>query len=177
MVVTFRGISIAILTGLRCVMSGLRFSPSQSRRLITLLILIGVEIACSAYMWDRIQPQVSIGFLSKNGNEFILGWRESGNQFQYQAWPTVASALHYARENLHLIQGRTLRPDLTVENVWTDEQFGNYVVKWKTESLPEIHQMSFQNDAEAETFAQAFRAGSYTPSPVGHSILLLPMKN
>ena len=76
-----------------------------------LLVLIAVEIACSAYVWDHIQPEVSIGFLSKNGNQFVLGWRESENQFQYQSWPNVGGLpLRFARENLHLAAGRTLRP-------------------------------------------------------------------
>jgi hypothetical protein len=152
------------------------FRRFNTRHAVTLLILISVEIACSAYMWDQTQSEVTIGFLSKNGNQFVLGWRESGSQIQVTAWPSASLALRYAREKLHLTQGRSLRPDLALENVWTDKQFGNYVLLWKSESLPEIHQMSFQNYAEAETFADAFRSGSYTPSPVGHSILLVPMK-
>ena len=144
-------------------------------RWFLLLTILGIQIFVGAYLWQTTQtPRALMGFLSERKGHFILAWKEELSDLQVREYATLSGALSFASEQLSLKAGHTPRADLTPESVWINERFGNPVVFWKTDASPRLFQMTFQAKKDADFFAKAFREGSYTPSPIGHAILLTP---
>jgi hypothetical protein len=156
-------------------MSHLNSKPVAFRFLL-LLSLVSVQIWAVNVLWKLEAAPAEVGFLTKVGGEFVVAWHPAGGELKSAAYSRLDDALRFVQETLHLRAGRSFRADIQLENVWQEDRFGNSVVLWKIESFPLLNQMTFQNSNEASFFTEAFRRGAYAPSPFGHSVLLLPVR-
>jgi len=154
-----------------------KHNPKKKIRLLVLVLML--EFTVSVYLWRTWKPDTAVGFLVKKGSEYVVAWRDVGTEqnYYYKTVSSLNEALEFANEALNLSASRNVISDAELEHIWMDERFGNYVLLWKTANIPYLHQLTFQNYHDAKYFSEAFRKGAYTPSPFGHSVLLLPIRN
>lgn len=119
------------------------------------------------------EPTASHAFLIKDGSSYAVYWSAEG-QYDFATYKDLRSALKFAHNSLGLSEGSSFQ-GMDIERLWTQDRFGSFVVMWKTFRHPHLNQLTFSREADARFFETAFRTGSYTPSPFGHSILLLPV--
>ncbi len=151
------------------------FLRTERDRWFLLLAIVGLQVFVGGLLWQSGQTSPALmGFLSERHGHFVLGWTDQVEGLKFVEYSTLGEALNFAGTNLKLTTGHTPRADLTPEAVWIQERFGNPVVFWKIDANKDLFQMTFESKTDALYFANAFRRGSYTPSPIGHSILLIP---
>ena len=114
------------------------------------------------------------GFLIKNGNSYVVAWRLSKSVYDSRKFSTLKEAVSFAKTDLNLSDSSHPTSNPNLEHLWVEQRFGDYALFWKTTGYRLLHRMTFQSPDDANFFADAFRRGHYTPSPFGHSLLLLP---
>lgn len=142
---------------------------------LLILILTASTSFLLTHYWAK--ERTNLGFLVKDGNDYVVAWKvplENQIQYRQEKFSSLNKALHFAKDSLLLDTGRNPISELEIEHLWVQDRFGMYQLLWKTNLAPILHRLSFSNSEEAKYFAAAFRRGSYSPSPFGHSILLLP---
>lgn len=150
----------------------LRFNK---RTVSWLLAILVIELAvCFVSKAFAGKPFIAGGFVSKRGNRYVVFWKEEGRGMFLAEYDSLKEALRYASETLDLTQGRNLRPGFELERAWIEDRDGVSIVFWKVEGLRLLNQMTFQSQNEARQFAMAIRRGFYSPSPVGHAMILSP---
>jgi len=148
-----------------------RSSPSRA---VFLTLFIALEIVAGLHLWNKSHNEATLGYLVKHGGAYVVAWKEKGSPYQFESHNSLERALAFAREELKLGEGLVVQPDLAMEHIWVDDRFGSYVLLWKTDRTPLLNQITFQSQSDVQFFANAFKRGSYTPSPFGHSIFLIP---
>lgn len=146
---------------------------SQGRKLLYLAVLIALEITLVVHLWGQ-QNRVPFGFLVKNGDVYVLIWKNDAHEYQTSIYPNLNEAMTYAINELNLQVGHNPLMEDELERLWVQDRQGVTVMFWKTSKLEYLNQMTFHRRAEADYYMKAFRTGSYTPSPFGHSIFLRP---
>ena len=146
----------------------------KSHRFLVLCLLVALEFIFGAYLWRKSKPEAILGFLTKNGDHFTIAWRDTLKGYESHDALSIEDAMRFAREELHLSAAVNPISEFELEHVWTQDRFGTYLVMWKTHSINFLNQITFNRRSDAMFFAAAFRQGSYSPSPFGHSVLLLP---
>lgn len=149
---------------------------NKKHRLFALLGILVIEAVFAGYLWSRSKPGAVLGFLVKNGNHFTVAWRDSVAGYDSHDASPIDDALRFAKEELKLTAGINPFSEFELEHVWLEDRFGTTLVMWKTLGINFLNQITFNRKADALYFAAAFRQGSYSPSPFGHSILLTPVK-
>lgn len=115
------------------------------------------------------------GFLVKVGQNYVLGWRDADGEMQTMGYNALAPAVQFAREKLALLPGRNLLLDDSVEHMWLKSGVEGHMLYWKTMNGPILNRMTFANLDEARFFERVFKMGAYSPSPIGHSVNLVPI--
>lgn len=152
----------------------LRSKIDKKNRGYALLFVVVIELVIGGYVWRLSKPHnILLGFLIKDGSHYVLAWKEEQAGYQSAVYSSLKDALKEAQD-LHLAPGRNPISNNDVERVWVQDRFGAYTVFWKTISYSALNKLTFQSHADAVFFEDAFRRGSYTPSPYGHSVLFVP---
>lgn len=154
-------------------MDGDAIKASRSWHIGILAGLVVLEGILAVYI--RSPKPITLGFLSRTGKEYKVVWREPGEGILERSFSELSRAIQFAKNTLNLRVGRNPKLDWELEYLDVQDRYGGYVLLWKTFEVNFLFQMTFQNQKDALYFAKAFREGSYSPSPVGHSILLLPI--
>jgi len=153
-----------------------KFTDKRPRRSRYHLLLATVLIAFQALLFvgmGNFVPNIQKGYLVKQGTTYLVIWKESG-KFWERTFPRLTSAISFADEELRLMLSRRLTSAANMERVWVDDRAGKFVLNWKAADRPYLHQWSFYRRTEVDYFVQALRFGSYSRSPFGHSLLLVP---
>ncbi|MBI1861866.1 MAG: hypothetical protein HYR96_13210 [Deltaproteobacteria bacterium] len=146
----------------------------NSRRRLALLLFLLVEVIAIGSMWTLTpQKRATRAFISKLRGEYILAWKDDLDAITVIHSASLDEILKYSQIDLGLHLARNMDSEGTLESVWITPRLGTFVVHWKSETEPQLNQMSFYNRSEADFFLKAFRSGSYTRSLLGHSILLV----
>lgn len=154
----------------------LRTRFERKNKIAALFAIIALEVVLGVHLWERSKPGAILGFLIKDGSQFTVAWKDPVTGYTSRSLGTIDEALKFAREELKLSEGTNPILEHELEHVWLQDRFGNYLVMWKTSYVPYLHQITFNRRSDALHFARAFRHGSYSPSPFGHSILLMPTR-
>jgi len=149
---------------------------NRRHRLIAFLCIVGLEVVFGAFLWQRSKPGAVLGFLVKNGNQFTVCWKDTMDGYDRHDVASIDDALRFAREELKLSAAVNPFAEFELEHVWLQDRFGTTLVMWKTAGIQFLNQITFNKRSDALFFASAFRQGSYSPSPFGHSVLLMPQK-
>lgn len=153
----------------------LKSKIEKRNRTRVLILVVLFELVFGGFIWSRSAPQsVVFGFLVKNGNRYVIGWKDEYTGLNSHTYGTLKEALHFLKDDLKLSRGRNPIVEQEVEFVWLQDRFGAYVLMWKTPNISFLNRLTFQSEADANYFEDAFKRGSYTPSPFGHSVLFLP---
>ena len=148
----------------------------RRHRLLALVCVVALELVLGAYVWQRSKPPAVLGFLIKNGSQFIVCWKDKMDGYERHEASSIDDALRFAREELKLSAAVNPFAEFELEHVWLQDRFGTTLVMWKTAGIDFLNQITFNRRSDAVFFASAFRQGSYSPSPFGHSVLLMPSK-
>jgi len=146
------------------------------RKTVLLSVLFISELLLGAILWKRSQESIHFGFLIKNGNEYVIAWQRGEDFIKTQSCSSLGGALAFARDDLKLSASINPFPHSEVENVWFEDRFGKYLVLWTTGDMGALHHLTFRRRSDAVFFARAFRNGDYSPSPLGHSVYLRPIR-
>ena len=130
------------------------------------------EIFLALWVYQQTEPIATRGYLIKNGLEYLLIWNVSDGTERVVRGPELAPLVRLAADKLKLVMSANPNPRDTLESVWLRQDIGRYKLFWKTLQLPYLNRLTFRGIDEAKAFEAAFRRGSYSPSPYGHSILL-----
>jgi len=155
----------------------LKSKIEKKNRLGALVLVAAFELMLGIFVWNHTKPRsVILGFLVKNGNSYVLAWKDEETGYESHSYPSLKDALQVAQGDLKLAPGHNPIIEQEVEHVWLDDRSGAYVLLWKTNNFSFLNQLTFQSHDDALFFENAFRRGSYTPSPFGHSVLFVPTK-
>lgn len=147
----------------------------KRNRTKVLVVAVLIELILGGLVWKHTKSQsVVLGLLVKNGNSYVIAWKDEYTGYDSHSYSTLKEALHFVQDDLRLSPGRNSLVDEEVEFVWLQERFGAYVLMWKTMNVSFLNRLTFQNEADANYFEDAFKRGSYTSSPFGHSVLFVP---
>ena len=150
------------------------FFPESRGKLISVTLILILEIGLLVYLLDK-PPRVSAGFLVKTvGRHYIIAWHEPFNGLYRRSFEELSEATEFAQNSLGLSIGKNPELDLMPEYLTVKERLSQYILQWKTFQLDFLNQITFEKRQDALFFANAFRGGSYSPSPFGHSVLFLP---
>jgi hypothetical protein len=133
--------------------------------------LVVVELLLVAFLQFTV-PVASHAFLIKNGKDYVVFWSEDGT-YDSRHYSELRKAIDFAKMELGLEQAPSTN-GMDIERLWIQDRFGAFVVMWKTFRFPYLNQLTFNRESDAKFFEAAFRSGAYSPSPFGHSVLLLP---
>ncbi len=150
------------------------FNPRISRGL-ALILLIAVE-GIIAFVLFTLPTNIPFGYLIKTGPNYLVAWRDPDIGLQSRNFSVLLDALQFADESLNLHVKTGSRPDIELEYLDLQDRFGGFVLLWKTFQVDFLNQITFQRKSDALYFAHAFRSGAYSPSPFGHSVLLVPTR-
>lgn len=150
-------------------------TPTRTKIVAVLLILI-IEAGLAWFVWTHSKPSARLGYIVKNGNSYILFWRDENLAPVVKNYAYLHEALNFAEEELNLRMGVNPQFDGSVEGVWERQDVGKHLIFWKTSELNVLHRLTFRRVTEAKLFARAFKSGAYSPSPYGHSIFLAPLE-
>ncbi len=116
-------------------------------------------------------PKAEIGFLIKNGPEYLFVWRSApGMEYRAVRFAQLIAAQAYI-EKLGLSLGRDIGPrNQELERLWMTGSGEDRTLFWKLKRFPFSHRLTFQSSVDAAFFYSAFEGGHYRPSPFGHSI-------
>jgi len=145
-------------------------------RIAVLACILALEVVFATFLWQRSKPGAVLGFLVKNGNHFTISWRDQDDGYESHDVSSIDAAMQFARKELKLSAGINPISEYELEHIWMQDRFGTYLVMWKTAGIDFLNQITFNRKEDALFFAAAFRGGSYSPSPFGHSVLLTPTK-
>ncbi len=142
---------------------------------IALAVLLLSELVWVVVLFQMHKPGPHLGFLVKDGARYILVWRTDEEGIQTRHEDSIDSAVSYARNSLNLKVGVNPIPEHELEYLSVVDRYGSVQVLWKTSRINFLNQITFHRSADARFFAKAFKSGAYSPSPFGHSILLVPI--
>ncbi len=147
-------------------------------RLLVVLALLEGGLLTRAWLGQASEPKPALGFLLKNGARYTVAWKAKTQDYQTRDYVRLSDALAFAHRELGLSEGINPFAEHEMEHAWKNQRrSGNTVVVWKTIRQPNVNQLTFEDETEANFFLKAFQRGSYTPSLFGHSILLVPAQS
>lgn len=141
-------------------------------KLLVLLALLIIEGVLFATVSFQTKERVSRAFLIKNGNSYVIAWLNEKNENSEVVLPSLDAAIKYAKTELSLFPATTFQVEL--EHFWVQDRQGSYVLYWKTSQYNLLHHLTFNTLSDAKYFYEAFKTGAYSPSPYGHSLVLMP---
>lgn len=149
------------------------WKSGQSRRVLLLIVLLVEISAIVGALHQEPERRAAKAFIAKLKNEYVLAWKDDLDAVTIVHSPSLNEILTYSQSDLGLSLARNPGKEGVLESAWMTPRYGTFVVHWKSEADSELNQMSFYRKAEADVFLRALRAGSYSHSILGHSILLV----
>lgn len=152
-----------------------RYLFGTRRKLLLVFLFVEVILLGSvAYTYRQSIPPDS-GFLVKNGDRYVIAWIESSKEYLYMDFGNLSEALNFAKNVLNLeANGRNFGRH-SMEYIEIKDRFGAFVLVWKTAEIDFLNQLTFYSQNDAHYFLSAFKKGSYSTSPFGHSVILRPI--
>jgi len=151
----------------------------KKQRILILSVLVLLEAIC-AIIYSKQTVRVPAGFLVRAGGgeygEYIVAWRQNSKSYYYKSYADLNGALDFARKQLGLAVGNFGSEEIELERVWVQDSTRGFRVIWETAHISLLNQLTFDRESEAQFFADSFKRGGYSPSPFGHSLLLLPSR-
>lgn len=152
-------------------------SRTRRAKFLAVCFLVVFEVIVFLHATQTPHNRAMRGYLIKSGTSYHVAWRDQDLRLDLRTYPTLVEALNFANKELKLGNGPNPKWDDAVEFLDVRERAGTYVVLWKTFKYEFLNQMTFYRQADAQFFLSAFRRGHYSPSPMGHSIPLLPLSD
>lgn len=150
-------------------------SNLRSGLLLFCLLVINLLLVGYVKLESRVFAQKA--FLSKHGEKFVIAYKDRDENVEMFSFNSLKQALEYLNVNLRVRVVPSLASlDYPIEHVWVRKDIGKSVLYWKFSGNEFLNKLTFQDERDAEFFAHAIRTGAYSPSPLGHSISLMPMK-
>ena len=152
-----------------------KFSVSQLKWPLVLLFVVEVVAIVS---WGSYKPKISAnkGFVVKNGRMYIVFWIDEERKQTSTVLNSLKAAVDFAHDELQLeVVGAPLNYH-PLESIWARNNLNGFAVYWKTFSSQYINRLTFNSIEEATSFESYLKMGAYSPSPIGHSLALLPIK-
>ncbi len=144
---------------------------------LIVLTLLAVNLVLVGYVKLESRIFAQKAFLSKHGDKFVIAYKDRDENVEMYSFEKLSQALEYLNVNLRVHVVPSLASlDYPIEYVWVRKDVGKTVLYWKFSGNEELNRITFHNEADAEFFANAIRSGAYSPSPLGHSISLMPVK-
>lgn len=140
-------------------------------RLVLLVLVIGEAVLIGS-IWKATEPVTVRGALSKHGPHYVLRWENSDKTSETKIFSSPIEAIEFAKAYLSLAPGNNPRFEDSLENLWVRKEMGRKLVYWKTLNYTGVHRLTFDNESHAKFFESSFKAGAYSPSPIGHAIYL-----
>jgi hypothetical protein len=152
-----------------------RVFPVFRPRFWALLLLLVAEVTflCA---WRSSEPRALVGYLVKVGPKYLIAYRDEARNLRVSEHATLDAALGFSEQTLDLERAVSASPYNELEYTWMSSRQGNYVVHWKLQHFEPLLRLTFPTVAEANFFHDAFRSGSYSRSPFGHAVLLMPRR-
>lgn len=153
-----------------------KHTATKVQKGMAIAFLLLIEICVGALIWQKAKPVPAQGYVVKNGNAYLLLWRNSDKSMDSSRHNSLQEALDFADQNLGMKIGPNPTSHDAATHVWAREDHGKKMVFWETENLPVLHRLTFKRPYEASVFENAFKSGAYSTSPYGHSISLVPAR-
>ncbi|MFM8316283.1 MAG: hypothetical protein ACKOA8_18550, partial [Deltaproteobacteria bacterium] len=152
-----------------------KFSVSQLKWPLLLLFVFEVVAVVS---WSSYKPKIYAhkGFVVKNGKSYIVFWIDDERKQASTVLNSLKAAVDFAHDELQLeVVGAPLNYH-PIESIWARNNINGFAIYWKTFSSQWINRLTFNSIEEANSFESYLKMGAYSPSPIGHSLALLPIK-
>jgi hypothetical protein len=143
-----------------------------------LLLLIVSEFLVVGFWFSGHEPRYHAqkGYLVKHGRYYIVFWQNENREQDSAKLDSLKSAIKFAHDDLALEVPITASSAHPLESLWMKNNLTSYALYWKTLDSEYLNRLTFYSQEEAESFKSFFQKGAYTPSPIGHSIALLPIR-
>ncbi len=153
-------------------------SYSFSRFKIPIFILVTVEALFIGYWTSSSRPlyHAEKGYLVKNGKQYIVFWLNDEKQQSMVSLEKLSDALRFIHDELELEVATDRLTFHPLEVLWVKNNIDNYYLYWKTSNSQFLNRLTFVSQDEVDVFHNLFKRGAYTPSPIGHSVALAPIK-
>lgn len=153
-----------------------RYSLSQLKLPILLLLILEVVVIVGWSSSRGIYSKVQQGYLVKDGTKYIIFWQNNQKEQGIVALDCLQSALKFAHDELELEVASLPLAQHPLESLWLQANVYNYSVYWKTLDSGFLNRLTFASKDDAKVYQEFMKKGAYTPSPIGHSLALLPIK-
>jgi hypothetical protein len=153
-----------------------RYSLNQLKFPILLLLILEVVVIGGWSSSRCLYPRVQRGYLVKDGAKFIVFWQNDQKEQGIVALDGLQSALKFAHDELDLEVASSPLSQHPLESLWLQANVYNYSVYWKTLDSVFLNRLTFASKEDAKVYQEFMRLGAYSPSPIGHSLALLPIK-
>lgn len=153
-----------------------RSRHSTLEKIFAVLFLAAFEVSVGIYFWDHTKPSTLNGYLIKNGDAYVVLWKNDWNEDLLSSHASISDALRFAEKDLGLHISQTAEGNPALEHMWLRSDIGKTVLYWKTLEVEFLNRLTFKKESDALLFERIFRSGGYTPSPYGHAISLMPFK-
>lgn len=142
------------------------------------LLLLTVEFFFVVFWCCRYSTQFNVqkGFLVKDGKQYLVFWIDDERQQSIKTLPSLKEAISFAKTDLGLRIATDTLDHFPVESIWMKHNIEGYSVYWRPINTGFLNRLTFTSLDEAENFKDWFRRGAYSPSPIGHSLALIPIK-
>lgn len=147
-------------------------AKKSNKRLHYLAAFLVFEFILLTFFYYRTQEKVKRAFLIKNRNSYLVVWQNDEKVDNKVELGSLKEALEYASGYLKVFPTR--QGVFELEHSWLADRDGKFVLFWKNTGYPFLHHLTFDTEKEAKFYFESYRNGIYTPSPYGHSLLLMP---
>lgn len=144
-----------------------------STRTWLLCLLVVLQIVLFVRLVSEKDPSFPYGYLLKVGSRFVVAMKDPAEPYTYHmfSYVSLADALRFLSAELKMKEGRAGGYRLKLDYINLVDRFSSTIVLWKAAGYPILNRLSFLDPSEAAYFAEAFKRGSYSPSPFGHSLI------
>jgi len=153
-----------------------KYSLKQLKFPIFLLLILEVVAIVAWSSSPGLYPKVQKGYLVKDGTKFIIFWQNDQKEHGVVALEGLQPALKFAHDELELEVGSMPLDLHPIESLWLKTNVSSYSVYWKTLDSAFLNRLTFASKEDAKAYQEFMRLGAYSPSPIGHSLALLPIK-
>ena len=143
---------------------------------ILVLIFLEVLVVAGGVLSRPFRDKVELGYIVKQGKHYLVYWKtDAREQFTLEA-SDLRTAIQFAREELNLECAKDRLATYPLEFNWLKPSLGGITFYWKTTNFDFYNRLTFTSQDEAELFQTLVKDGAYSPSPIGHSLALLPIQ-
>jgi hypothetical protein len=153
-----------------------KYSLKQLKLPIFLLLVLEVVAIVAWSSSQGFYPKAQKGYLVKDGTKFIIFWQNDQKEHGVVALEGLQPALKFAHDELELEVGSMPLDLHPLESLWLKANVSSYSIYWKTLDSAFLNRLTFASKDDAKVYQEFIQRGAYTPSPIGHSLALFPLK-